>query len=389
MHHYIRSAALLTLASTSFAQQELYIHGSDGVIYRIDNYATQPTPVLVGAPSFLTNDVPTDIAVDPISGDFFMTVFPNGNVGVSFTYRVDRTTFAATRIGPFANSALNTLEFTSDGRLFGNTAIVHGLVHIDVATGEHQPVATTFSNLPAGDVATSVEGQFLFTTQAGEIEAYDPISGFTSSLGVHGLPINNAYGFEIDTDGVAYIISSSGNIHSYDLATMTPTLIGNTGLEVYGAAFKLPAGPPVGDVLAFCQSTQPNSTGTTGRMETSGSTVAADNDLTLVAADLPPNSFGLFLGARTPNLFGGPTSLGATDGSLCLGDPPGIFRGPGQIQSAGSSGQFSLLVDLTSLPPNAGATSVMAGDSIAFQTWFRDSGPRANNFTNSVIVFFR
>ncbi|MEM8711727.1 MAG: hypothetical protein AAGG01_12300, partial [Planctomycetota bacterium] len=114
------ASAFLTLSS--FAQQELYVHGGDGVIYRVDDYASLPTPVALGTAAPLNGDLPVDIAVDPATGNFYLTAFPGGFASGSETYLVDRNTFVASPLGGFNLFAMNGLETSADGNLFATGA---------------------------------------------------------------------------------------------------------------------------------------------------------------------------------------------------------------------------------------------------------------------------
>lgn len=385
-------AALLAsalLAPTAFGQQELYVHGGDGVIYRVDNYATQPTPVALGTAAPLNGDLPVDIAVDPASGDFYLTVFPGGSASGSYTYLVDKTTFVANRVGGFNLFSMNGLETSADGNLFATGAVVFSFVKIDTTTGGHFFITNNFDAQTAGDVASTQDGRFLMTTALGDIEEYDPIAGTTTNLGPHGFG-SAAFGIEIDTDGTIYIALQSGDLYTYDLTTMTSTFVGSIGVEVFGMAFKDAADSGTGDVYYFCEDTVPNSTGQKGRLSVGGSAVVANNDLTLSADQLPTSTFGTFVVGRFDDVFL-PGSLGSgTDGALCIGDAPvGIFRGPGLVQSTGATGTMSAAIDLTNVPVSGSGSAVAPGDRLVFQAWFRDSGPQGSNLSNAAQVFFR
>ena len=293
------------------------------------------------------------------------------------------------QVGGFSLFSLNSLEFTPDGRLFGNGSTLFGMVHVDLLTNGQTFLTNRFDSQTAGDVATTLDGKFILTTALGDIEMYDPLSGLISNLGPHGFG-PDAFGLEVDTDGTTYILLGGGDIYTYDLVTSISTFVGSTGLEIFGAAFRLPAGPDLGDAFAFCQDTQLNSTGLPGLISVTGSTVAADNNTTLVASNVPPNSFGIFMTSLAPNVFGSTVSVGQSDGAFCLGGQSvGLFRGPGMIQSTGANGQYSLAIDLTTLPAGTGVSSIAAGDSLGFQAWFRNTGPNGSNLTNASFVFFR
>jgi hypothetical protein len=131
----------------------------------------------------------------------------------------------------------------------------------------------------------------------------------------------------------------------------------------------------------------PNSTGSTGHIGATGSTVRASNDVTLEASSLPNNSFGYFLTSRTQGLVIGP---GGSMGNLCLGGSIGRYVGPGQIKNTGLLGSFNLVLNLSQTPTPTGPVSVLAGETWNFQSWHRDSvgGAATSNFTNGVSITF-
>ena len=131
-----------------------------------------------------------------------------------------------------------------------------------------------------------------------------------------------------------------------------------------------------------------NSTGLTGLMSASGTNVAANNDLTLEASNLPNNAFGYFLTSTTEATTPNP---GGSLGILCLGGSIGRYTGPGQIQNSAGTGSFSLLIDLNQVPTPTGFVVVSAGETRSFQCWHRDSvgGAAVSNFTDGYRVTFQ
>lgn len=130
----------------------------------------------------------------------------------------------------------------------------------------------------------------------------------------------------------------------------------------------------------------PNSTGMPGVMSAIGSNNAANNNLTITAADLPANQFGIFLTSRTQAFV--PTAGGTSNGNLCLGGNIGRFSMPGQILSSGSGGTFSLSPDLSALPEGGSTSPAMTGDTWNFQAWYRDGVGLGSNFTDGFEVLF-
>ena len=131
-----------------------------------------------------------------------------------------------------------------------------------------------------------------------------------------------------------------------------------------------------------------NSTGASGRIGASGSNVASNNNLTLLADRLPNNSFGFFLTSQSQGFIQNP---GGSAGNLCLSGGIGRYVGAGQIKTSGTAGAFSLALDLTQTPQPTGTTAVVAGQTWNFTTWYRDvvGGSATSNFTDGFSVAFQ
>jgi len=132
----------------------------------------------------------------------------------------------------------------------------------------------------------------------------------------------------------------------------------------------------------YC-SAVPNSSGLPGAISASGSAAVSDNDLVLRAAQLPMNQFGYLLTSRTQGLVVSPPG---SMGNLCLSGT--IARFSNQLSSTGSTGSFSVRVDLTNIPTWP-PVAVIPGETWHFTTWFRDNNPGAtSNFTDGLSVLF-
>ena len=137
----------------------------------------------------------------------------------------------------------------------------------------------------------------------------------------------------------------------------------------------------------YCAPAGVNSTGTYGKLSPSGSSVVAENDVVIRADDLPLDSFGYFINSQTRDFI----QVTGFPGILCLGDQVGRFSHPAQILNSGSSGSFTLRLNLTSFPQPSGPVAVQPGDTWHFQAWYRDlipSGP-GSNFTEGLSISFR
>ncbi|MEM6671811.1 MAG: hypothetical protein AAF726_03150 [Planctomycetota bacterium] len=131
-----------------------------------------------------------------------------------------------------------------------------------------------------------------------------------------------------------------------------------------------------------------NSTGQPGVISAIGSSAALDNDVTLIASELPTNSFGYFLTSQVQGFVSMP---GGSAGTLCLVGAIGRYTGAGQIQSSGLLGRFALTLDLTVTPTPTGFVNVSPGETWYFQAWHRDAvgGQVTSNFTDGLQVDFQ
>ncbi len=138
--------------------------------------------------------------------------------------------------------------------------------------------------------------------------------------------------------------------------------------------------------MNYCTA-NPNSTGSIGVMSGSGSAVAAANDFTVTASDLPPNQFGIFVASLDQGFV--PNAGGTSNGNICLGGIIGRFFQQNQILSSGAMGEFSLQVPLTVIPQGNGSVAVMSGETWNFQAWHRDNVGQGSNFTDGLEVTFQ
>jgi len=139
---------------------------------------------------------------------------------------------------------------------------------------------------------------------------------------------------------------------------------------------------PVG--AAYCQGA-PNSTGLVGEIVGEGSAFLAQNDLELVATQLPPQQSGFFVVA---NGQASVPMIGGGQGTLCVGGTTGRYLT--QAANSGPSGTIRLVVDAAAIPTPTGAAMTLAGDTWNFQCWHRDANPGpTSNFTEGYSVTFR
>ena len=129
----------------------------------------------------------------------------------------------------------------------------------------------------------------------------------------------------------------------------------------------------------YCGPAIPNSTGAPATITAAGSSLVANNDVTLTASGLPPGEFGYFLTSQTQGFFNPPGS----NGFICLGGNIGRYNQPANV---GQGPSFDVLIDLTSIPINP-PHAVQPGESWNFQCWYRDLG--GNNFTEGLAILFQ
>lgn len=161
----------------------------------------------------------------------------------------------------------------------------------------------------------------------------------------------------------------TGEFRSYDLvAKVTPSItlgelicIGNPNSETDGAS--------------LC---------------TTGSPFVSDNDVNFDVTGLPLNIFGFFVVSKEIG-FVNPID---SEGTLCIASNS-IGRYDEDILGSGAMGEFSFSPDLGQIPFAAGGQaffiSAMAGDTLNFQAWYRDTNSMGNtsNFTDAVTITFQ
>lgn len=246
----------------------------------------------------------------------------------------------------------------------------------DVGARAHQSSGAVYRyDFPLGGTATAIAKFRAGAPTPGETfgSAIDIVDdGFDSLIigaaghSVPGAAVAGAVYFPMFSIGG--FVDCNGNLvdDSCDLAMGTATDVNHNGI--------LDECEAVGTV--YCTPNAPNSTGTWSKILASGSDVVANNDLTLLAFDLPNHASGYFLYGTNIGFVGFPAG---SQGILCL--TGGVIRLP--IQNSGASGTYAFPVDLIT-------GGIFPGQTWYFQGWHRDANPIAtSNFTEAVEVVFQ
>jgi hypothetical protein len=143
-----------------------------------------------------------------------------------------------------------------------------------------------------------------------------------------------------------------------------------------GSAFVFDLGPSA--TFTYCQA-PPNMTGLPGRIGNVGSASLAANEFTLLARDLPPNAFGLFLCGT------GRAQIPMATGFLCVSPlAPGIVR-LSPIVHADGEGFVTHAMDFVNQPELG---EILPGVPWYFQLWYRNTSPGGYDLTDGLCVTF-
>ncbi|MEL6712211.1 MAG: hypothetical protein AAFP86_00465 [Planctomycetota bacterium] len=166
-----------------------------------------------------------------------------------------------------------------------------------------------------------------------------------------------------------------------------PRIFGSFSMEISST-------PSFGEDIGtnFCGANA-NSTGLPGTLSAGGSATIGNDDVTLTAACLPTEQFGIFIHSFDVPNAGFPSG----DGLLCL-DPLGSFGigrfdGAGQVKNSGLDGRVDFSTSMGEwstggLPTSVGVMAAMAGQTSSFQFWHRDEvdDVQSFNLTEGVAV---
>lgn len=137
---------------------------------------------------------------------------------------------------------------------------------------------------------------------------------------------------------------------------------------------------------SYCGPAVVNVTGLPGTITAFGSSLVADNDVTLVATQLPTNTLGWFVASQTQGLL---ANAAGFRGTLCLSGTVSRFNW--FPLDTGPLGEMTLQLDLTNIPSPTGWSMITAGTTWNFQALFRDSqaGQSTANLSDGVSIQFQ
>lgn len=134
----------------------------------------------------------------------------------------------------------------------------------------------------------------------------------------------------------------------------------------------------------YCNPAVANSTGNPGGIVARGSEIAADEDLQLLAYDLPVGELCLFITSPNQGLVVNP---GNHTGNLCVLRTE-LGRFVRNIGTSDADGVVSMDLNPWIVPTNP-AQMILAGQTWNFQGWYADTAAGGSNFTDAVSVTFQ
>lgn len=217
-----------------------------------------------------------------------------------------------------------------------------------------------------------------------------PVSGafFVGAIVVNAPATSFPVGLDFSGQDAGETAYAFGNAGPIDLVNVSGNSAGPSFQS--NAVFLLDAVTLAAGPLGtnYCGPAVPNSTGLSAAISAEGDSSAATNNVTLSASGLPFNQFGIFINSTTSGFIANP---GGSLGNLCVTGSIGRYNGAGQLQNSGTTGTFSLALDLTQTPTPIGNVAIAAGETWFFQTWYRDfitgQGP-TSNFSDGIEIAF-
>ncbi len=328
------------------------------------------------------------LAADPFSRRFFGI-----DAETSELFAIDPGTGATVLIAATQLSVPQGLAICPlSGRAFATGIFDLRLQEIDLETGVPTPIDLPISRVTAlefdptsGDLyALTLTGQSNTTLVRIDVDGLTKVDvGQVNAFFMTGL----AFTPDGELLGVRNTgpTADSNTLYRIDKATGNVTLIAAT--PSFGNLLSLAFDDGNGVGSSYC-TPEPNSTGVPSSIVGFGSSFVGDGDLSIEVAQLPQNAVALLLASPMEGFVPMPP---ASSGNLCLGGEIGRFLGPGQVQSSGIEGRFTLAVDLAAIPQPTGTVTAAPGETWHFQAWHRDTAPSGltSNFSDGLRVLAR
>ncbi|MCP3917921.1 MAG: hypothetical protein GY711_20430 [bacterium] len=316
--------------------------------------------------------------LEPATGAFTVVGVSNMPGITGLTASPDGTTWYASDYDGVANTQLYVGDVTTG--VFTLVGDIGAGIHIDIAMDSN---GNLYSHSISDDTLYSVN------TTTGMGTALPNATGFAA---------NFAQGMDFDwTDDTLYATiytgGGTGMFCSFDLTTGLPATMEDTvGLNAemeMAIQVAAPSDGPLGTLDTACNAL-PNSSGLAAAIELIGTGNAGD-PIAGTATQGPADQFGYFISGPNPGLYITPPG---SSGIICIGNPQFRYDSvpAGQVFQFDAAGISDRVVgdgpsDLPTDGSYAPVPAVLAGESRAFQAWYRDG--MTSNFSESKIVTFQ
>lgn len=411
MRHSVRLLGATLLALTplsSAAQQDLIILGRLNRFWQLQDF-DGPNPSLVELdslqcpPGASVCSSPAGLTTDRATGDLLvlMSDWTQPENATSEIWRIDRTTWETT-----VEAQLEAPEGETHGRFTGLEQQPSGRL-ITVFCGSDSPFGVqTTRHLAIVDASRSSTDFMILRGLDEELTSQLFLPLTLDSRGVpialvhslsdltHNVEIDLAtgvvsegslsapeflsWGLVQSNAGESYAADSIGRFSKLDPATGDWNLVFNGQFYISYLWDMTLTNSSVGNDFEVVCSSLPNSNDQVSTLEFIGSSAVSENDLTLVARNVPLASTGFYLMGEIEAI----TPLGL--GLLCIHSP--IHRDLGSLNHTG--GTFAYSVDLGAL---ANGQPAIAGTRQIFQYWHRDfeNGMPTTSLSDAIAVTFR
>jgi hypothetical protein len=281
-------------------------------------------------------------------------------------------------------SGLTDIEFSGLDALLDYDPSYLTLLGVDNGLAAEPWLASSFLTDPDGINSSLSDGNALYTAicSPGSPATAPPAGAIVTTFRFLALQETPA-----TTLSLLPSMGSYGVTEVYDYHTAGGTLTGDITTQAVIRIAPEPAGFCYGEPLACpCGNAGglgegcANSTGAGAHLTATGTTSVSDDDLVLVATQVPTGQFGVFVvGGGTNNIVFG-------DGLRCVSPgPTGLhrFNPPNGSSPTGVMSRGPGIVSYSQNFPSGGA--IQAGNTYYFQAWFRDpfSGPCGSGFNLS------